>query len=499
MTGQVFRDRDAEFERRAAAAFTAEPPGEADKPAAEMKESPTAAGSTEELPLVLNPSDPLANARRFVADIFTRDDRATLVHHRGEFFTWIRSHYRRLDETDLRARLYEYLESAQVKDGDALRPFRPTTRRVAETLDALRAAAHLASEITPPAWLEQVCDLHPSEIVACCNGLLHLPEMQLLGHDPDYFATSALPVAFDPFAPEPTEWLSFLRSVWGTDEEAIGTLQEAFGYCLTSDTRQHKIFLLVGPKRAGKGTIARVLAALLGKENVAGPTLGALSSNFGLAPLIGKPLAIISDARLSGRTDQAVIVERLLSISGEDILTVDRKNREPWTGTLPTKFLLLSNELPRLADASGAMASRFVVLTMSNSFYGREDTGLFDSLRGELPGILRWGVEGLQRLRERGRFIQPRSSAEAIRDLEDLGSPVGAFARHRCEVGPGKSVTTDDLYAAWRAWCHEQGREHTTNRQTFGRDLRAAVPGLATKQRREALQIVRFHEGISLM
>ena len=99
-----------------------------------------------------------------------------------------------------------------------------------------------------------------------------------------------------------------------------------------------------------------------------------LANNFGLAPLIDKPLAIISDARLSGRSDQAVIVERLLSISGEDILSVDRKHREPWTGSLPTRFLLLSNELPRLSDASGAMASRFVVLTLRNSFYGREDT-----------------------------------------------------------------------------------------------------------------------------
>ena len=499
MSLQAWPDRDAALERRAVQHFMSDDPLAGQAEPATDAERKAAPDSAEELPLVLNPSDPLANARRFVVDAFTRDDRATLYHHRGEFFASVRSHYRRVDEADLRALLYEYLEGAQIKDGDTLRPFRPTTRRIAETLDALRAAAHLPSEIAPPAWLEQVCDLPPSEIVPCCNGLLHLPEMQLLGHDPDYFATSALPVAFDPFAPEPTEWLSFLRSVWSTDEEAIGTLQEAFGYWLTPDTRQHKIFLLVGPKRAGKGTIARVLTALLGKDNVAGPTLGALSSNFGLAPLIGKPLAIISDARLSGRTDQAVIVERLLSISGEDVLTIDRKHREPWTGTLPTRFLLLTNELPRLADASGAMASRFVVLTMQTSFYGREDTALSDRLRGELPGILRWSVEGLQRLRERGRFLQPTSSAEAIRELEDLGSPVGAFVRDQCEVGPGLSATTDEIYSAWQAWCRGQGREHAGTKARFSRDLRAVLPGVAIRQRREALQIVRVYEGVGMI
>ena len=94
---------------------------------------------------------------------------------------------------------------------------------------------------------------------------------------------------------------------------------------LSADTSQQKMLLIVGPKRSGKGTIGRVLQALLGHSNVVGPTLASLQTNFGLAPLIGKPLAIISDARLGGRSDQASIAERLLSISGEDAVTIDRK------------------------------------------------------------------------------------------------------------------------------------------------------------------------------
>ena len=78
------------------------------------------------------------------------------------------------------------------------------------------------------------------------------------------------------------------------------------------------MFLFVGPKRAGKGTIGRVLTGLLGAHNVAAPTLAGLSTNFGLSPLIGKPLGLVSDARLSGRPDSNIVVERLLSVSGED-------------------------------------------------------------------------------------------------------------------------------------------------------------------------------------
>ena len=99
---------------------------------------------------------------------------------------------------------------------------------------------------------------------------------------------------------------------------------------------------------------------------MAGPTLSSLAGDFGLAPLLGKPLAVISDARLSGRGNH-VVVERLLSISGEDFLTVNRKYREQWTGQLPTRFMLISNELPQLGDASAAIANRFIPLLLDGS------------------------------------------------------------------------------------------------------------------------------------
>jgi putative DNA primase/helicase len=64
--------------------------------------------------------------------------------------------------------------------------------------------------------------------------------------------------------------------------------------------------------------------------------------------------------------------------------------------------MFLTNELPRFSDSSGALAGRFVILRMTESFYGKEDTGLTQRLLAELPGILNWAIEGWHRLRERG-------------------------------------------------------------------------------------------------
>ena len=95
-------------------------------------------------------------------------------------------------------------------------------------------------------------------------------------------------------------------------------------------------------------------------------------------------------------------------------------------------------------------------------------------------------------MRGRGRFQQPASSAEAIEELEDLASPIGAFLRDRCTVAPGRSVQAQILFDAWTAWCAAQGRDHAGTIQTFGRDLRAAVPGLKA----HAVKSCRFSKGL---
>jgi putative DNA primase/helicase len=258
------------------------------------------------------------------------------------------------------------------------------------------------------------------------------------------------------------------------------------------------LLLLVGPRRSGKGTIARVMRAVVGEANVAGPTLASLSTNFGLWPLLGKTLAIVSDARLSGRTDQAIVVERLLSITGEDALTVDRKHQEPVTGKLLTRLMILTNELPRLGDASGALSGRMIVLRMSESFYGREDIALTDKLLAERPGILLWAIEGWRRLRERGHFVQPAGGDDLRQQMEDVASPVGAFVRECCEIGTASQVEIEAIYRAWRSWCEREGRNEPGTQQTFGRELRAAVPQIRRRQGREGDDRYRFYEGIAL-
>jgi putative DNA primase/helicase len=449
--------------------------------------------------IVIDPSAPYRIAKEYLARDFTYNEKRTLHYHRGGFYGWSGQAYPGVTDADIRAGLYRYLDQCVALDKGGMRPIKPNQAMVGNVLDALRAAAHLDDSTSPPTWLEYLVDLPAEEIVSCYNGLLHLPTLTVLPHTPAFYTYNALDFGFDPGAPEPQQWLAFLKQLWPNDQATIDTLQELFGLALTGDTRHQKAFLMVGPKRSGKGTIARILTRLIGTENTVAPTLADLGTNFGLAPLIGKRMAIISDARLGGRADQQAIAERLLSITGEDTITVDRKYMPAWTGRLEVRFLILSNELPRLVDASGALVSRFIVLMLTNSFYGKEDHGLTDRLLMEMPGILNWAIAGWQRLYMRGYFQQPKSAAEAVQDLEDLGSPISAFLRAACVVEPGRVVEISRLYEVWAGWSKEQGRERPGTAQTFGRDLRAAVPGIrVVNPRDEYDKRHRQYEGIGL-
>jgi putative DNA primase/helicase len=432
--------------------------------------------------LTAPPSEPMPNARRFINDRFTHSERALLVHQGGLFYAWDGTCWPALDDQALRSQLYQYFEHALYIDAKGNRkPFAPNRSKVTNLLDALRGVSEVAVSTPTPSWLGNG-ELPADEMVVCRNGLVHYPTRVLRPHTPSYYGHYSVPFEFDAQAPPPARWLAFLRDLWSGDAESIETLQEIFGYLVCGETRQQKMFLIVGPKRSGKGTIARVVNAILGKHNVASPTLASLGTNFGLSPLIGRPVAIISDARLKA-SDTSVVTERLLSISGEDTLTVDRKYREPWTGQLSSRVVILSNELPRVTDSSGALASRFIVLTMTETFYGRENLDLTAELCSELPGIFNWALDGLERLRDRGRFRQPAASQDAIRELEDLGSPVGAFIRDECVIGPEYWIPCDTLYEAWRSWCEEHGRR-ASSAQIFGRDLRAAYPSTKVVQPR---------------
>jgi putative DNA primase/helicase len=447
------------------------------------------------------PSAPMDVANR-IDRLFRNDSGRTLLYWRGSWMLWETTHWSELDAPKMRSHGYRSLGRATYQHvtagGVETRRWNPDRRKVANVLEALGALAHLPYDINPPSWIgETTVETTASQMVSCANGLFDLPSRTLVSHTPSLFNLVSVPFDYDPEAPEPTVWQEFLHSLWPDDPASIMLLQEFFGYVLAGRTDMQKMLALIGPIRGGKGTIVRTLTLLVGKGNVSGPTLSSLGTNFGLSPLLGKPLAVISDARL-GSGPSHIVVERILSITGEDMLTVDRKYREPWTGRLPTRIVMVSNELPRFTDSSGAIATRMVIIQLNRSFLNREDRSLESRLMPDMPGILNWALAGLDRLIANGRFTVPESAQAASTMMMDLASPVSAFVRERCEVGPDKTVGRDLAYLDWKMWAEANGH-HAGAKITFGRSLHAAVPGLGRADIRVGDKRVHGYRGVGLL
>lgn len=448
--------------------------------------------------LLLPPSEPMQVARQFVERHCLHDgspDALTLRYWHGGWWAWRVSHWAEVENRSVRALLYAFTEHAIYEAGKDLAPWAPTRRKIGDLLEALSAIVILSNELEQPCWI----DGRPNgTIVAVANGLLDITSRNLYEHTPAYFNQTSVPFDYDAAALEPTKWLNFLNELWPQEPAAIDALSEWFGYVVSGRLDLHKILLMVGPTRGGKGVIARVLTALVGRRNVCGPTLNSLGGDFGLAPLIGKPLAIISDARFVGRNSN-VVVERLLSISGEDTLTVNRKYRDQWTGKLPSRLHVISNELPKLGDASTAIVGRIILLLLSRSWLGREDHELEPILHAELPGILNWALAGLERLTldNANCFTRVETAEEAITAMRDLASPVAAFVRERCIVEPDAEIEVDMLYAEFKAWC-ERNEHPKENKALFGRDLRAAIPSVRKTRPRDGQGRQYVYAGIRL-
>jgi putative DNA primase/helicase len=429
------------------------------------------------------PAHPRDVAEKFGFSLKARELRC----YRGKFYQWNGVCYEEQSRQSVRVALTTWLTHQKVKrqigkdEQDSpiyeLKTYHPDPYTVTTILSAY--ADHelfaIPDGITAPCWINGSRPdpgqeaKHPArEMLACPNGLVNLQTGELVAQNgPRFFNLFALPFAYDPAATTPW-WEKFLEQILPGDQEAQETLEEMMGYSISADTNFQKAFLMVGRKRAGKGTIARVLRALIGERNYTGPPLESIGERFGLQPFIDKRVAIIGDAKLEGQGTHR-LVSRLLSVTGEDAISVDRKGIEAWEGVLGTRVWVLSNSPPKFTDATGVIVDRFIPIQFRQSFAGREDTGLTAKLLGELPGILNRLIIALARLRARGYFRIPESGKSLLEAMKRAASPLTVFVEDMCELVE-YTEDIDTFYPLYRDWCETNGHK-VLNKESFKRDL----------------------------
>lgn len=426
------------------------------------------------------------------------------------FFEHTGTVWKRVDEAVVRSRVASVLssESISLRLRPGGLPTVATARIVTEIVEAIKNQVVLASDITAPAIIYPVFatrltefqDPHPANLLPLQNGVLNVLTGDFFPPTPALWTFAVADYRYDQDATCP-RWERVLKEDWGLSRRDRRLLRQFFGYCLAGGLAQfHVAMLLIGPPRAGKSLILRILQEMIGPDNCATPTFDSLGTRFGMSDLVGKRVAGITDARLSSRTDQAVLAENILTLTGEDRVRIERKHVPALNAQqLSCKLVVVSNEVPGIRDVSGAVAARFRVIRLPHSFLGRENPKLFEEeLRPELPGILNWAMGGLADLLKTGVFVNTKNSREAVAELAAAASPVRGFVEERCWIDAAAVVLRDHLFAAFQSWCAKAGVDHPPTREHFGRDLHAAVPGLKPGQHRVNGRSCWVYKGIQL-
>jgi len=462
-------------------------------------------GNSDTIDLGIFDSDaPYPIAERFLGAEFTENNMPILRNYKGQWLTWKGNCYGDMPETILRGNLYRYLSDKQfiksLKEGPALMPYKASANRVRDILDALSAWCPVTGN--PPVWLRDG-GINPKDLIAFCNGLLDVNEylkgnIVLYPPDPSFFSMCVFPYDFDANA-WPNLLVPSLNDIFNGNTSIIEYLQEWFGYVCTTDTSLEKMMLFTGRPRSGKSTLIEVMTAMLGRGQCVSTDFQSLASQFGRFPLVGKLAATLGDAKTPRAGEADAALETILRIIGRDPVFINPKHRQGFDMYLITRFTVAMNGLPTFTDHAKALAARTNVIAFPNSYVGREDFTLKDRLRHEAAEgkVIPWALEGLRRLRERGRFEIPSESEDILQQMISLTSPLTLFVNECCNLENDNALNIQMAYEAWQHWCGENGRKPGMNAQ-FGRNLMAECPTLSKEKSDKQGRTEYVYKGLTL-
>ncbi len=331
-------------------------------------------------------------------------------------------------------------------------------------------------------------------LLNCQNGTFDLHTGTLRPHDRGDLLTKCLPIPYDANKTCPT-WEQFLWRIMGGSQgddnpdmsagelenrrnadaragRLITFLQRAIGYSLTGDTREQCLFLLHGSGSNGKSTFLETLQALLGDYAQSTPSASLLAKKE--EDPIRNDLARFRGARLitaveigEGKRLNEELVKRL---TGQDTVTARFLYAEFFDFQSTHKLFIACNHLPQIRGQDHAIWRRIrripFLVTIPDD---EQDKEMPSKLRAELPGILRWAVQGCLDWQRDGLGTpeEVRAATEEYRASMDV---LGQFITECCLVGSNYQAETKDLYDAYKLWC-VQNREEPITLRKFGQDL----------------------------
>jgi P4 family phage/plasmid primase-like protien len=320
---------------------------------------------------------------------FVRAGRAWLVWKQGRWREDETGEVMRAAKETVRDRL---VQAASIEDDDK-RKREGQWALNSHSDQRLRAMVSLAS--TEPGIVLAATELDTDPyLLACGNGVVDLRTGKLRAPDPADLISLGTDVAFDPNATCP-RWLKFLREIFDSNQETITFMRRGCGYTLSGDTREQVRFVLHGGGWNGKSVFIATMRGIVGSFAAVTPfdafaRVRDRGIRNDLARLHRSRLVVASESGEGRKLDEATVK----LVTGGDMIPCRVLHQEFFEYLPGFKIFLVTNHRPRVEGDDEAIWRQLRLVPFNVSFKGREDDQLTEKLRGELPGILNWAVQG---------------------------------------------------------------------------------------------------------
>ena len=221
-----------------------------------------------------------------------------------------------------------------------------------------------------------------------------------------------------------------------------------------------KAVILHGQQNTGKSTTLDVYKALIGSENCSGVTLAALArttdtGDYMRSMLNGKLVNVASD--VGDTVADSGLVKTL--ISGEK-LAVRNIGKQPYDMDTYARIVCGMNKLPLPFFSDPALTRRLAIILFDQQIETADvKIGFTDEIiANELPGVLNWILEGLDRLLQKGRLDPPACCiAEMERMKVEVDQVSSWLDEKRYQKGDSETVSVKSVYPDFEEFCKENG------------------------------------------
>jgi putative DNA primase/helicase len=349
-----------------------------------------------------------------------------------------------------------------------------------------RAAEHMGVDFNEARWhgfrenlFRQLLTAAPAPripkrkttLINLLNGTLEIRKDNVFKRPatPADFLKYQLQFKYDPQATAPL-FMAYLDKVL-PDKASQAVIGEFLGYIFTRNMKLEKALFAYGPTaHNGKSVLYDTIMGMLGRENVSSYSLQSLTDTTGYtrAMIADKLVNYTSEA-----TSKAIASDVFKQLASGEAVEARLPYGHPFQLENGPKLIFNCNELPYMGESNHAIDRRLLIVPFNVRITPEErDIYLADKIvANELPGVLNWILEGLQRLRKNNGFTRSEAVEQASAEHRLRVDSVMSFLD---EQGLRPSATKHrplkDLFNVYRQHCIE-GNHRPCSQATFSTRL----------------------------